>query len=288
MEGRTTTPAKGQMTALLVVALIMGGGGIGLGAYSLVNGGLGTQGPAGPQGPEGDQGNQGLPGEQGNQGPQGPAGMVGPVVGILDPDNGSVVSGIVSVRIMLWNSTPCTYEVLINGSLNTTEIPWMWDTNATQFGNGWWNLTVRAINGSGYAGQDSVLVFIDNSPTFWKVMSTAFEQTILSGWANITDIAINFTIARQQNLEFQFDCAWHGSGIPAGIYLRFIRNGTQMGEQIKTYGSNEWQHTTIFHREEGLSAGSYELKVQAKYNYATPSLGGGSDEGRSILTIQVI
>jgi hypothetical protein len=164
MEGRSTAPSKSQITALLVAALVLGGSGLGLGAYSLVSGGQGAQGP------KGEQGVQGTQGDQGTTGLQGPAGMVGPVVSITQPGNNTVISGIVSVRIMLWNSTRCTFEVLVNGSLNATELPWQWNTNAPQFGNGWWNLTVRAINASLYAAQDQLLVFIDTTPYTGQVI----------------------------------------------------------------------------------------------------------------------
>ncbi len=64
MEDRNVAPAKGQMTALLVVALIVGGGGLGFGVFSLmkegVQGPAGPQGQTGPQGPPGNDTNQGL------------------------------------------------------------------------------------------------------------------------------------------------------------------------------------------------------------------------------------
>ncbi len=188
MEGRNVATAKGKSTVFFIAALILGGAGLGLGTYSIMigappdlqgpqgpegpQGPTGPQGPNGTQGPQGPQGDQGAPGDQGTEGPQGPPGMVGPVVGITQPANNTVITGIVSVRIMLWNSTPCTFEVLVNGSLNATEVPWQWDTSAPQFGDGWWNLTVKAINTTGYAAQDQVMMFVDTTPYTDQIIQT--------------------------------------------------------------------------------------------------------------------
>ncbi len=208
MAGRTTTNVtKGQMTALLVMALVMGGGGLGLGAYAISTGGQDTQGPAGPQGP---QGLQGFQGDQGVPGEQGPAGMVGFVVGIIDPNNGSTVSGIVSVRAMLWNSTPCTFKVLVNGHENATEVPWQWNTSAPQFGDGWWNLTVQAINSSGYVAQDQVLVQVLNHPEQDPVYYCSSQAEITAALADIGAGA--GTVIITQNLSLTASIAINGGG----------------------------------------------------------------------------
>ncbi len=256
MESRTIAPAKGQVTALLVVALVLGAGGFGLGAYSLISGG---------QGPQGDQGNQGPTGIQG------PAGMPGPVVGITQPGNNTIIYGIVTVRIMLWNSTPCTFKVLVNRSINATALPWVWNTNASQFGNGWWNLTVQAINGSGYVAQDQVLVFIDNCASHWSA-SDAADDSFSSAdgvWNNITGVNINITIARPKQVQFTFTALTSYNGYNY-LYIRFIQNGTQIGfTGIRTGDPNIWDFITLQHVQL-FDPGSYEIKIQGSGVGGTP------------------
>jgi len=207
MEGRTLAPAKGQVMVLLVVALVLGGGGLGLGAYSLISGGQGTEGPAGPQGEEGDQG---VLGDDGDQGEQGPAGMVGPVVGITQPGNNTVISGVVSVRVMLWSSSPCSFKVLVNGWENVTALPWQWNTSAPQFGDGWWNLTVQAINSSGFVAQDQVRVQVLNHPEQDPVYYCSSQAEITAALASIGTGA--GTVILTQNVTLTSTILINGGG----------------------------------------------------------------------------
>ncbi len=237
---------KSHVIAIIVLALALGGGGLGLGIYAIASCGQGTQGPAG------DQGAQGL------------AGIVGPVISITQPGDKMVISGNVSVRIMLWNSTPCTLEVLINGSSNATELPWIWNTNTTQFGNGWWNLTVRAINTSGYVGQDQVLVFVDNSASHWSAVNETTDTiTSASGvWNNLTGMCLNITIARPQYVQLTFTSpAYHTAGY-LEVLTQFTLNGTKIGTGGWMRNPDSWDMHTLQHMQL-LEPGSYELRIQA-------------------------
>lgn len=82
---------RGPLSALLVVALGLGAGGMALGVAALLHspatgargsigltGAQGAQGPIGPQGAQGPQGIQGPAGPQGRTGAAGPAGKEGP------------------------------------------------------------------------------------------------------------------------------------------------------------------------------------------------------------------
>ncbi len=254
LPGRT---AKNQITTrftalLLVVAIALGGTGMILGAYAISSSGQGLQGLQGPEGLEGEQG------------PQGPPGMVGPVVGITQPGNNTVIHGCVSVRIMLWNSTPCTIEVLVNGSLNSTETPWTWDTTDPQFGNGWWNLTVRATNLTGAVSQDHVIVFIDNYPSLWHVSDASTLTLNVTSWIDVPGMTMSFTIARRMNVELEFHVTWAPTSSGPACF-RFAQNGTAYGlYDIVDYGvGGQWTTSIAYRLVPNMNPGTYEIKAQA-------------------------
>ena len=134
-----------------IIAIIIGASGLGLGAFSVVNFQL-IEGP------------QGLPGEGGQDGQDGTDGqdIVGLQVGILDPDHYEVISGIVLIRVLLWNSSKCSINVFINGTLNATTVPWEWDTTIDS--DGWYNVSVRAMDTESNVAQDEVMVYVLNNP----------------------------------------------------------------------------------------------------------------------------
>jgi hypothetical protein len=237
---------------LLVFAIALGGTGIGLGAYAVSSNGQGSLGPQGPQGPDGQEGLQG------------PAGVVGPVVSITQPGYNTVVFGRVSVRILLWNSTACTLELLVNGSLKATEAPWTWDTTDPQYGNGWWNVSVRATNTTGAVSQDHVIVFVDNCPSLWFVSAASTETLTVTSWVNMPGMALNFTIARKMNVELEFHTIWYASS-SGPVCFRFTQNGTGYGGyDVVDYGvGNYWTATTVYRLVPNVNPGTYEIRVQA-------------------------
>lgn len=125
-----------------ILALIIGASGLGLGTYSVVS----FQVVEGPQGPPGDDGQD----------------IVGLQVGILDPDHLEIVSGVVEVRILLWNSSECSINVFINGSINATSVPWAWNTSKVS--DGWWNVSVRVMDTESNVARDEVMVYVLNNP----------------------------------------------------------------------------------------------------------------------------
>ncbi|MFX1327983.1 MAG: hypothetical protein ACFE91_07550 [Promethearchaeota archaeon] len=125
-----------------IIAIIIGASGLGLGAFTVVNFQI-LEGP------------QGLPGQDGQD-------IVGLQVGILDPDHYEIVSGLLVVRILIWNSSKCSIKVFINGSLNTNTIPWEWDT--TIVSDGWYNISVRIMDTESNIAKDEVMVYVLNNP----------------------------------------------------------------------------------------------------------------------------
>lgn len=122
-----------------IVVLVIGASGLGLGTYSVVN----------------FQKVEGPPGQDGQD-------IIGLQVGILDPDQYEIVSGLVEVRILLWNSSRCSINVFVNGSLNATSVPWVWDT--TKASDGWYNISVRATDAESNVAQDKIMVYVLNNP----------------------------------------------------------------------------------------------------------------------------
>ena len=183
-----------------IIALVIGASGLGLGAFSIVN----FQTIEGPQGPPGQDGEDGIDGTNGTDGINGTDGtdgvngtdgqdLVGLQVGILDPDQNEIVSGLVSVRILLWNSSQCTLEVLINGSVQVTYAPWVWNT--TEVMDGWYNVSVRVTDAESNTSQDEVLVHVINHPPLHTIEFYFFENVVSPSWFfnityNITDITV--------------------------------------------------------------------------------------------------
>lgn len=125
-----------------IIAIIIGASGLGIGAFSVVN----FQTVEGPQG---------LPGDDGQDAPG------GLLVGILDPDDGEVVSGSVTIRTLIYGSESYTIQILRNGTEIGTSTPMIWDT--TMINDGWWNITVVATDTlTNNQSQDEVMVYIQN------------------------------------------------------------------------------------------------------------------------------
>ncbi len=105
-----------------------------------------------------------------------PGDFTAPLVGILDPDDGEAYWGNISVRAMIWEESDYSVEILINGSVNSTILPFTWDTGLPQFGDGWWNLSVRVTDENNNIGQDEIVI---------KIQSPSEEETGITGyWKN--------------------------------------------------------------------------------------------------------
>jgi len=208
---------KNKSSLFGIIALIIGASGLGLGAFSVVNFQI-VEGPQGPPGQDGQNGIDGIDGMDGINGTDGTEGingtdgqdMVGLRVGILDPDHNEIVSGLVSIRILLWNSSQCALEVLINGSVRATEAPWVWNTTAVA--DGWYNVSVIVTDTESNTSQDEVLVQVINHPPihtieyyFFNVQS---QEWFLNITYNITDITVFLITLSSNQHPMQYPEVW--------------------------------------------------------------------------------
>ncbi|MFX1574270.1 MAG: hypothetical protein ACFFB0_16125 [Promethearchaeota archaeon] len=194
-----------------IIALIIGASGLGVGVFSVVN----FQVIEGPPGEDGIDGTGGQDGQDGQD-------IVGLQVGILDPDHYEIVSGLVKVRILLWNSSTCSVNVFINGTLNATSVPWVWNT--TLVSDGWYNVSVKAIDTESNIAQDEIMVYVLNNPG-----PTPRTRVYYEGSYEVFDnIRLNFN-HKSYDTTNSFDLAANGYTVPEdGTYLImtsvFLRN----------------------------------------------------------------
>ena len=127
---------RNKMSAIAMIAVILGAAGLGAGAYSVISVQTGAI-----EGDDGDDGDTGAIGTKGDEGQDAPGGIV---VGLMDPDDGETVSGNVTIRAMVSGSEDYNIKVYVNGTLNTTYVPFEWNT--TKLSDGWWNVTVIATD----------------------------------------------------------------------------------------------------------------------------------------------
>ena len=203
---------KNKSSLFGIIALIIGASGLGLGAFSVVN----FQTVEGPQGIPGNDGQDGIDGEDGTDGINGTDGydgqdIVGLLVGILDPDHNEIVSGLVSIRVILWNSSQCDIEVFINGTLNATKVPWVWNT--TTVIDGWYNVSVRAVDTESNVSQDEVMVHVINHPPLRTIDYYFFDNVPFQAWFfnityNITDTTVFFITLSSDNHPSLYPQVW--------------------------------------------------------------------------------
>jgi len=139
-----------------IIAIIIGASGLGIGAYSVVN----FQTVEGPQGLPGEDGIDGDDGQDGIDGKDAPGGII---VGIMDPDEGEIISGNITIRAMITGSESYTISILRNSSEIGTSLPMMWNTEADD--DGWWNITIVVADiETTNVSRDEVIVFVRNTP----------------------------------------------------------------------------------------------------------------------------
>ena len=138
-------------------------------------------------------------------------------VGILDPDQDDTVSGIVEIRAMIWSSSAYTVQVLINGSLNATAVPFKWNT--TKLDDGPWKITVIVTNAELNVSQDEIVVNVLNNPTPETVpkASAYLTSTQLVTVTSFVKVELN---AESYDPENRFDLTTHEYITPeSGYYL---------------------------------------------------------------------
>ncbi len=122
-----------------------------------------------------DSGTLGTPGS-GNYG--GGTDVTPPSVTILSPANGSTVSGTVTVSIEATDSSGITsYEILIDGVLQSTSTSYSWDT--TTYSDDSHTITARAQDGAGNWGEAVHLVTVNNTNTLPPSPSTEAYKVML-------------------------------------------------------------------------------------------------------------
>ena len=164
----------GKSTFLIILTLLIGASGLGLGVYSSF-----IQQPL--QGPPGQDGVDGVDGTDGIDGKDAPGSIL---VGIIDPDQNDLLSGIVEIRALIAGSDGYSVSVLRNGTEIGTVVPIEWDT--TLISDGWWNITVKATDTlSGNKTQDQVIVYVSNAVEDIPVYYCASQAEINNALANI-------------------------------------------------------------------------------------------------------
>lgn len=200
---------KNKSSLFGIVALIIGASGLGLGVFSVVN----FQTVEGSQGIPGNDGQDGVDGEDGTAGINGTDGqdMVGLQVGILDPDHNEIVSGLVSIRVLLWNSSQCAISVFINGSLRATQVPWVWNTTA--YVDGWYNISVKVIDTESNIAQDEVIVHVLNNPPLHTIEYYFFDNVVAPSWFfnimyDITEITVFLITISSNDYPSNYPYVW--------------------------------------------------------------------------------
>jgi len=155
-----------------------------------------------------------------------------PVVGILDPNDQEVISGVRKIRASIYDEGTCTIEVLVNGQVVGSILPFYWDT--TTVSDGIYNLTVRATDCSMKKGQDQLLVTVDNDPFDKMVIShtnmttkDTLETCGSTSWVNIPDMSAY--IRARTNSILNVSLTFTASINPSYTYeIRFLIDGNQM------------------------------------------------------------
>jgi len=199
-----------------IIAIIIGATGLGAGTFSIISSQIveGTQGPPGQDGVDGIDGTDGLNGVDGINGTDGLNGVDGLngtdgvdgqdapgglIVGILDPDYGETVYGLVNIRALIYGSENYSISVLKNDTEIGTSLPLIWNTSTEL--DGWWNITIIITDiGSDNKTRDEVLVYVENNPliepipgiaAIWESLTCAPRLFKNPDEISVSDIRVN-------------------------------------------------------------------------------------------------
>jgi parallel beta-helix repeat protein len=157
---REMTQGKGGSFAI-IMAMIIAMGGLGLGGISYFYPQEGQEGVAGIDGTDGIDGIDGIDGMNGTDGIEGQDLTGSIAVGVLDPDHEDTIKGDIVVRGLVFGTDNYSVAIVINGSVNGTELPFLWETG--DWDDGLWNLTIVITDlDTNEIANDSVLVSIRN------------------------------------------------------------------------------------------------------------------------------
>jgi len=113
-----------------------------------------------------------------------------PIVTIYDPSENDILAGNITIRALVQDQSEYTLQVLINDKLNATSVPYIWDSSKVN--DGWYNITVIAIDDDGNIGIESIFVYISNEVSikaYIKLRMTDY-QTVNTGHT----VQFNYTI----------------------------------------------------------------------------------------------
>jgi len=169
----------------------MGASGLGLGAFSVVS-------------------SQGLLGEDAYGGIQADTAI--PVVKILNPDEGETVWGTITIRAFIYEVSNYSIKILVNNSLIGSSIPFIFNTTTVPIG--WSNITVIVNDTVGNVGEDSVIVFVDNSAN--HIIKT-YIRFVEGEYMPVIPVIFNDTIyvnvGEGEKVFFRFEAGIKSTGI---------------------------------------------------------------------------
>ncbi|MBA7701650.1 hypothetical protein ES703_110393 [subsurface metagenome] len=152
-----------------IIAIIIGASGLGLGAFSVMNFQL-------VEGPSGEDGLDGIDGEDA------PGGLI---IGILEPDDGETIQGVIIIRAIIYGTWNYSISVLRDGTEIGTSLPLVWDT--TLESKGWYNITVKITDlESNNSTSDEAIVYVDNSLAPGYTWTVYMSQTSSFSWIGLS------------------------------------------------------------------------------------------------------
>ncbi|MFX1254973.1 MAG: collagen-like protein [Promethearchaeota archaeon] len=200
-----------------IIAIILSASALWLGGYSMM-----IQGPQGPQGAPGAPGKDGADGVDGLDGLNASGGFV---VKILDPDDQETISGNVIIRTLIYGSENYTITIFRNGTEIGNSLSIVWNTSSIS--DGWWNLTVTAYDKiSGIPSQDQVLVFVENSPSYWFITSETYSHSVTNTSWEDSEFVLYFYSYRIADYYIRFEAHVRCDGLGSRFESRFACNYT--------------------------------------------------------------
>jgi len=258
-----------------IIAIIIGASGLGLGAFSFVN----FQVVEGPEGIPGDDGTDGVDGMDGEDAPG------GLIIGILEPDHGETIQGVIIIRAIIYGTWNYSVSVLRDGTEIGTSLPLVWDT--TLESKGWYNITVKITDiESNNSTSDEAIVYVDNSlapgynwTIYWSETSPFSWIGLTTTWHNVFEdtgsFSVNIYVEPGESVHLTFTCYVYG--IPdTDFYYAFFDNPGQISESqigLVTRVTHTSDYDTFhFERIVDLSTGSHNIGIQVRTVSGTGSI----------------
>ncbi|MFX0062542.1 MAG: collagen-like protein [Candidatus Hermodarchaeota archaeon] len=235
-----------------IIAIILSISALWLGGYSIMN----VQMIEGPQGAPGEDGQDGVNGEDGQDAPG------GFIVRILDPDDKETVSGNVTIRTLIYGSESYTISILRNGTEIGNSSSIVWNTNSIS--DGWWNLMVIANDAIlGTKSQDQVLVFVENSPSYWYITSETDSHNVTNASWEDSEFVLYFESHRTADYYIRFEAHVRCDGLGSHFESRFACNYTDYSNSCASWSTDVVSFSDSYVWKDA-PAGSLVIVVQVK------------------------